>query len=221
MKKNRLIFISSILIILLGSFWALNDHWKRENKFYYQKGSDVKAIFNVTWEMSKNEIERMNDFILKQGTPFPPEEPYIQIQNKKRITHLKISRIINLWGNNAEIMFDMFDDRLFQIRIFGNYLNETDLITTIENELIKIYSPEYKKPKLKPWERAKIVYERNSDDESHLLLKSGKDSVRVELNSWSRYFKNRRYQVKLTYLPFYNEISNIAKIEQNSIFPRN
>jgi hypothetical protein len=209
MKKNIFKILkwtgAFLLLVSIGTgFYLMNQHLKTEKLYFYETGTDKKAILNSTWNMSQKEVERANNTNLKEGFTLAFLEKGLNgLLSSQRITSQESTETINLWTEDATISYEFFDDRLFRYWLVGKTLNKHFFDSTAIRNL-------------------ELSYGKIKRDTTLYGGSFFKDSVSVKYSQFDIETKEKRQEhrfvIEVTYSPIFNEIIRTANKEQNSIF---
>src|SRR5258708_18940777 len=94
----------------------LNAYLKTDNRFIYATGTRDKAFLKATWKMSPREVQRANQTTLVEESEaisriFGPD-----VLDKSRLTEY-IQSNISLWGWDAKVHYEFFDNMLYEYYI--------------------------------------------------------------------------------------------------------
>jgi hypothetical protein len=210
MTNKRLIKGISLiifLICLITGLYFLNLQLKAERLFIYAKGSDQKAVLNSTWQMSIREVERANDCKLTEDAVPSPDEvlcglKYI-IDHKRFVS--KKGCDLNIWGNDREVIYDFFDDQLFNIRILDNVFNKQEEDSIIVSNLKEKFGN----------------FNKSKDDNFGGTFSTTYVNVAYQQFNYTSADANKtvdRLIITLTYKPLYEQIKATSENEQKNIF---
>jgi hypothetical protein len=204
MRFRKSFKVIGITFVFLAIVLASNIYLHEQNMWPYSTGISEKAFLNSTWYMSPNEISRSNDAILNnENNPLsdlfaPP------VVDRERYTEL-VQTNISLWGENAEVTYRFFDNKLFEY-----------LITLEGGTLLRDAHPEITKAL---GERLGVAHPRPSkrDDTVHSLSWES-PSQRAEYWMLNKKEEGFFVGIKVTYIPAASEIEAIIKQEKESYF---
>lgn len=220
-KSGVIIFIIGLLppIILWGLYWILVDLDKNQikviltfiailfslyfikNIYDYYKTSKERALLNVSWRMSPDEVEQSNhtkllDFELKNYLFIP----HVADQNRFKFFSQKN---ILLFENNADIDYVFFDNQLYRYDI-----SFSEITINAASEIFRLLIAKYGNGKELPQrvvtEIQRHEWETDRLDVIFLLIK--KTDKTFELG------------ISIIYLPLAKEIEEIAQKEKENYF---
>ena len=207
MTKNKIngvkFFIClTVLITVIISVYFLVGYLKKEKLFFYATGNNKKAILNSTWNMTFQEIERVNKCKLKEQYTFVMFEQGINtLLNTDRIKYKKIDAL-NLWGYNAELTYEFFDNRLFRYTLIGKVDSPIIFDSIVGNNI-------------------GVKFNKNTNDSIKFENTVVKDSVTIIFKQFditnAETEIEHRFIIEGTYLPILNEILQVAKKDRKSI----
>jgi len=199
-KKYKMLIFSIFLFIgcVIGISYLV------KNNLIYSISSE-KAILNATWGMSPNEVEKANNAVLSRHelhNIFILVTP--DVSEKNRFKFL-VQKNRFLFGREAEISYDFFDNKLYRYVVSLNINNKGKA----ENNILGVI-----RSKHGDGQKTK----KTSDDE----LCSYKWITKKQIVSYSLYKnkKNEGYKViiRAIFIPLDKEIKEIAKDEKASYF---
>ncbi len=204
--KRISVIIFCILILL--TIIILNFYLKDSNRLFYSTGTDIKAFLNSTWEMSPNEINRVNETTLqKPNTSFIRFLPDAGIPHiLKRDRYHTLEQIdINIWGNSAKVEYGFFDNKLFQYSL--SVTAYSDDYNKISNNIINQLENKYGKGK--------------SIKHKYFLVKLEWITDILKIEYWIyKNDKENKYSINVQYeyIPMLNKIGEISEREIEKIF---
>lgn len=199
--KTKKILSLAIIVIAV----AIGLSYLSVYSFKHYTGITEKALLNSRWGMSPSDIEHANHTLLEtdelRGLSLLFEPPVL---DQNRFKFLKSSDT-NLFGKQTTAYYTFFDDQLYRYIVIINISNKQ----LADDEILPLLISKYGKAK---------ASQINGDDEIEKYEWITKDQ---EI-SYSLYYKKteNKYEavIRVKYIPIYNEINDIVKIERKSYF---
>ena len=193
-------------ICIITGLYFLNSYLMSERLLIYAKGSDQKAILNSTWQMSIKEVERANNCKLTERAVPSPDQFFGELKyiiDQGRFISKK-GCVLNIWGNDREVIYDFFDDQLFRIWIVDEVFNKQEEDSIIVSNLSGKFGS----------------FNKSKDDQYGGTFTTTYVNVDyLQFSYTSEDYKTvDRLIITLTYIPLYEQIITISKNDQKNIF---
>ena len=243
MNRGKLISVSIGVTIFLAVVFLFLREFDISKKI-----GDDKAFLNTVWGMSQSEVEKANKNKLESAPYYfrglqDMEGSSLYITNVDRFKN-KVDSNLQLWGHSSKVVYEFFDDKLFQFTVELSGNNSKQLDSLIINNISKEYGksivgagPESSFKFERYWQTDKILVHYwliESEDlinknkiKSEDLFKKDKikseDSKGLRVIHMSEMFgppspRPLRATVRVKYKPMIEQISKISSEEHSNIF---
>lgn len=203
-RKLKIFGIVTLIVLIAVCGGIVNKYLSGRHLFIYATGTSDKAFLNATWKMSPQEIERVNRTSLSDSPTWflIPLELEVTDQGRHKAF---VQKDVSLWGRNAEIDYQFFDNMLYGYDISFTAYN----LDEPHKEILETLRGQFGAGKEEERKRADIIYRFEWDTEKQT----------VSYHMWKDE-KEKSYHVNIRalYKPFYRQIEEIAKNEKKAYF---